>query len=54
MLNEVEGCVNRRESFAILTNFETIYKFEVDRWAKFDNVGDRPVLINWGEELRDP
>jgi predicted ABC-type ATPase len=116
MLNEVEGCVNRRESFAIettlsgmgyvarirqwramgyevslyflslpspemsilrvaarvrqgrhsipesvirrryaagLTNFETIYKFEVDRWAKFDNLGDRPVLIEWDKRIRD-
>ena len=116
MLNEIEGCVNRRESFAIettlsgmgylarirqwrsmvyeisiyfltlpspemailrvaarvrqgghsipesvirrryaagLTNFETIYKFEVDRWAKFDNLGDRPVLIEWGTRIRD-
>jgi type I restriction enzyme S subunit len=37
-----------------LTNFETISKFEVDCWAQYGNVGDRPVLINWGEALRDP
>jgi predicted ABC-type ATPase len=36
-----------------LSNFETIYKFEVDRWAKFDNLGDRPVLIEWGKSIRD-
>jgi hypothetical protein len=30
-----------------------IYKSEVDRWAKFNNLGDRPVLIEWGKLIRD-
>jgi predicted ABC-type ATPase len=44
----------RRRFAAGLTNFETIYKYEVDHWAQYDNVGDRPVLIDWGEAQRDP
>ena len=46
--------VIRRRFAAGLTNFETIYKFEVDHWAQYDNVGDRPVLIEWSEAQRDP
>jgi hypothetical protein len=46
--------VIRRRFAAGLTNFETIYKFEVDHWAQYDNVGDRPVLIDWGEAQKDP
>jgi predicted ABC-type ATPase len=45
--------VIRRRFTSGLSNFETIYKFEVDRWAKFDNLGDRPVLIEWGKPNRD-
>ena len=44
----------RRRFAAGLTNFETIYKYEVDHWAQYDNVGDRPVLIDWGEAQSDP
>ena len=52
--HSIPESVIRRRFAAGLTNFETIYKSEVDHWAQYDNVGDRPVLINWGEALRDP
>jgi hypothetical protein len=26
----------------------------VDRWAKFDNLSDRPILVEWGKFSRDP
>ena len=52
--HSIPESVIRRRYAAGLTNFETIYKFEVDHWAQFDNVGDRPVLIDWGEAQRDP
>ena len=51
--HSIPESVIRRRFAAGLTNFETIYKFEVDRWAKFDNLGDRPVLIKWGTLIRD-
>jgi predicted ABC-type ATPase len=52
--HSIPESVIRRRFAAGLTNFETIYKFEVDHWAQYDNVGDRPVLIDWGEAQRDP
>jgi len=45
--------VIRRRFAAGLSNFQTIYKSEVDHWAQYNNMGDRPVLINWGESHRD-
>jgi len=51
--HSIPESVIRRRFAAGLTNFETIYKSEVDRWAKFDNLGDRPVLIEWGKFIRD-
>ncbi len=52
--HSIPESVIRRRFAAGLTNFETIYKSEVDHWAQYDNVGDRPVLIDWGEAQRDP
>ena len=45
--HNIPEAVIRRRFAAGLRNFETIYKFEVDRWAKFANLDDRPVLIEW-------
>lgn len=41
--------VIRRRFTAGLRNFETIYKKEVDSWAKFNNMGDQPILLEWNE-----
>jgi predicted ABC-type ATPase len=41
--------VIRRRFAAGLKNFHHAYKPAVDAWAKYDNVGDAPVLIEWGE-----
>jgi predicted ABC-type ATPase len=39
-----------RRRFAVgLHNFERAYKLAVDAWAKYDNVGERPILLEWGE-----
>lgn len=43
-----EDVVRRRFS-AGLRNFEQFYKPAVDAWAKYDNVGESPVLLEWGE-----
>jgi predicted ABC-type ATPase len=52
--HSIPESVIRRRFAAGLTNFETIYKSEVDHWAQYDNLGDRPVLIDWGEAQMDP
>jgi hypothetical protein len=31
-------------------NFERVYRDDVDTWAMYDNAGDEPVQINWGEK----
>jgi len=41
--------VIRRRFIAGLRNLEAFYKSEVDHWVKYDNLGDRPVLIEWGQ-----
>ena len=40
--------VIRRRFIAGLRNFEQHYKAEVDDWTKFNNAGERPVLLEWG------
>lgn len=44
--------VIRRRFTTGLRNFETVYKKEVDAWAKFDNMGDQPILLDWSERGR--
>ena len=41
--------VIRRRFDAGLRNFEQVYKAAVDAWVKYDNVGESPVLLEWGE-----
>jgi predicted ABC-type ATPase len=45
----IPEAVIRRRSSAGLHNFEACYKSEVDHWVKYNNLGDQPVLIEWGE-----
>jgi predicted ABC-type ATPase len=42
--------VIRRRFLAGKTNFERHYRHAVDAWAFYDNSGDSPVLIEWGEK----
>ena len=30
-------------------NFENHYRAAVDAWALYDNSGDEPMLLEWGE-----
>jgi len=39
-----------RRFAAGLKNFENIYRDGVDDWAVYDNSGDEPVLMSWGEQ----
>jgi len=43
--------VIRRRFAAGLRNFDQHYKAEVDAWAKYDNAGAKPVLLEWGEAI---
>lgn len=46
------GCphfINADLIAAGMRNFEQVYRDAVDAWAIYDNAGDEPVLINWGE-----
>ncbi len=49
--HDIPETVVRRRFAAGLENFETIYRTLVDSWAKFDNVGEEPILLEWGENL---
>ncbi len=47
--HDIPESVIRRRFEAGLRHFETTYKSVVDTWAKYDNVGEKPVLLEWGE-----
>lgn len=47
--NIPEAIIHRR-FMAGIHNFEHVYREIVDAWALYDNSGDSPVLINWGEK----
>lgn len=47
--HDIPEAVIRRRFAAGLRNLENAYKSEVDTWAKYDNVGERPALLEWGE-----
>lgn len=40
----------RRRFAAGKRNFETVYRDIVDAWAVYDNSGNEPVLIQWGDK----
>jgi predicted ABC-type ATPase len=48
--HDVPSDVIRRRFDAGLMNFELVYRDAVDTWAMYDNAGDEPVQINWGEK----
>ncbi len=47
--HDIPKDVIRRRFAAGLRNFEQAYKRAVDDWAKYDNMGETPVLLEWGE-----
>ena len=47
--HDIPAEVIRRRFTAGLRNLENTYKSAVDTWAKYDNVGERPTLLGWGE-----
>jgi predicted ABC-type ATPase len=47
--HDIPPAVIRRRFAAGLRNFERAYRAVVDTWAKYDNVGEKPALLDWGE-----
>ena len=45
----VADAVVRRRFDAGLKNFENLYKPLVDAWVLYDNAGEEPLLLDWGE-----
>jgi len=45
----VPDVVVRRRFRAGWRNFEIVYKALVDDWVLYDNAGDAPALLDWGE-----
>lgn len=43
-----EAVIGRRFA-AGMRNFEQAYKLAVDDWAVYDNRGDSPILLEWGQ-----
>lgn len=41
--------VIRRRFSAGRTNFDNYYRTAVDAWVLYDNAGDEPVMLGWGE-----
>lgn len=48
--HSIPEAVIRRRFAAGRANFERVYRDLVDAWALYENVGDTPVLIDWGEK----
>ncbi|MFD0669412.1 zeta toxin family protein [Ramlibacter sp. MAHUQ-53] len=48
--HDVAPAVIRRRFAAGLRNFRAAYAPLVDAWARYDNSGIEPVLIDWGEK----
>lgn len=49
--HDISEDVIRRRFNAGLRNLEQAYKSAVDAWAVYDNSGEKPILLEWGENL---
>lgn len=47
--HSIPEAVIRRRFAAGLQHFDQDYKSRVNTWAKYDNAGTEPVLMEWGE-----
>lgn len=47
--HDIAESVIRRRFASGQHNFHHVYKFAVDAWALYDNLGQQPELIAWGE-----
>jgi len=49
--HDIPPAVIQRRFAAGRTNFENLFRDLVDSWALYDNAGDEPQLIDWGEKI---
>lgn len=49
--HDVPEAVIRRRFASGLRNFESTYRPAVDAWVIYDNSGNEPRLVDWGEKL---
>lgn len=49
--HDIPEAVIRRRFVAGLNYFDQHYKAQVDAWARYDNSGLEPVLLEWGESI---
>jgi predicted ABC-type ATPase len=47
--HDIPEAVIRRRFVTGKANLDRYYRVAVDAWALYDNSGDEPVLIEWGE-----
>ncbi|WP_347262100.1 hypothetical protein [Rudaea sp.] len=47
--HDIPEAVIRRRFVAGHENFQRHYRAAVDDWAVYDNAGDSPTLLEWGE-----
>ena len=47
--HNIPEVVIRRRFASGLRNLERAYKLAVDAWTKYDNAGESPILLEWGE-----
>ncbi|WP_197722482.1 MULTISPECIES: hypothetical protein [Acidithiobacillus] len=47
--HHIDEAVIRRRFSAGRRNLDQAYKAAVDTWAEYDNVGEEPTLLQWGE-----
>jgi len=47
--HDIPEAVIRRRFVTGKANLDRYYRVTVDAWALYDNSGDEPVLIEWGE-----
>ena len=49
-VHNIPESVIRRRFLAGRANFDDQYRDAVDAWALYDNSGDEPVMLEWGEK----
>ena len=47
--HDIPENVIRRRFDSGLKHFEQYYRYRVNSWAKYDNTGPEPLLLEWGE-----
>jgi predicted ABC-type ATPase len=48
--HDIPEPVIRRRYIAGRLNFERCYRAAVDAWALYDNSGNEPAMVEWGEK----